>query len=53
MFTGLTKAYAKEPEKSLVAIGLDVQWFTNSSILRYQRSLYILPPHLSEHLQAL
>ena len=45
-------AYAKEPEMSLVNMGWDVWWFTDSSRLRNQRSLYPLPPHLSELLQA-
>ena len=53
MFTCLPTAYAKQPKKSVVALGRDVQWFTNSSRLRNQRSLYPLPPHLSELLKAL
>ena len=52
MFKGLLKAYAKEPEKSLVALGGDVQMFTESSRLRNKRSLYPLPLCLSELLQA-
>ena len=33
MLTGLKIAYAKEPEKTLVPLGWDVQWFTNATSL--------------------
>ena len=39
MFTGLLKAYAAEPEKSLVALGRDVHWFIDRSRLEPEKSL--------------
>ena len=43
MLTGLPKAYAKEPGKSLAALGWDVQWFTNSLDLGTREVSTLLP----------